>query len=239
MATTIAMTDLGNSLQFELANGHKFVLYKLGLQIKQDETYVYLTNANGFVDSAENKTIRLRFNQVSDTIGGAALYTDNDELMTAITTAVESVSLGSSGGGGYDEGIDAQKVFVLNPDYEHYTESEHLVDFAAVGAATSRYVIPMEGYRFASIHAKLTAGAGDTNTMTVWASNNPDADDSADTDWVDISTDVIGAASLAAANSTEEAIYFIDISTIPMKLMIKIVTTGSANAADVYVKKSS
>jgi len=75
----------------------------------------------------------------------------------------------------------------------------------------------------------------------VWATNNADADDSADTDWVDVSSTITGAASKAANNATLEEIYFIDTNMIPLKYMVKTVTVSGGtdtNAADVYIKKA-
>ena len=80
--------------------------------------------------------------------------------------------------------------------------------------------------------------------MTFWATNNEDADDSADTDWVDISNTLFGAANISANNTTTEGIYFLDTAMIPLRYMVKVVYAygggGAAdNSTDVYVKKSA
>lgn len=143
----------------------------------------------------------------------------------------------------YDRAQDSAKHVVQNPDYAHYTEPEHIVDFDSTGASTIRKIIPFESYKNLSIHWKLaTNNAADTTTLTFWATNNPDADNTADTDWVDVSTAILGAASKSATGlaGSEEDIAFMDTSKIAHNFMIKIVTvgTGNTNAADVYVKKA-
>jgi len=107
-----------------------------------------------------------------------------------------------------------------------------------------RFVIPAEGYNHLAIHAKITAGAANTVYMLVYATLNSDADNTADDDWVDVSSDVLGAANItAAASSTTEGIYFINTPTVVLKYMIKIVAECSdgvqENDFDVYIKKSS
>jgi len=144
----------------------------------------------------------------------------------------------------YNEGTDANIVVVDNPDYAHYTSPEHLINVSAVGdAVTSRYVVPMEGYKHLAIHFKLfNSAAGDTITLTVFATLNADADDAADTDWVDVTVTVLGAATKSVNNGTLEEIHFVDTVVIPLKYMFKTVTASTAaadsNAADVYIKKA-
>ena len=196
-------------------------------------------------------------------VNGAIKRIDSSGVVTAVDTGTVSVSGGvitlseadnfaagdtvvvslTGPDKAYDEALDANIVYVLNPDYANYTSAEHLVDVSAVGdAVTSRYVIPMEGYKHLSMHIKLaTTNAGDTITLTVFATNNSDADDSADTDWVDVSTTILGAANKSANNSTTEEIYFVDTALIPLKFMVKTVTVSggtNTNAADVYIKKA-
>lgn len=131
----------------------------------------------------------------------------------------------------YDEALDSDITTVLNPDYEKWTSQELLIDLA-VDAETNRFVIPMEGYKDLSTHRKITAGG--TVDITLWGTNNPDADDTADTDWVDITADYFAKATSGTSEVAEvsENIFF-------MKLMIKVVTTGTTNLIDVYIKKKA
>lgn len=333
MAATIAMADLGNSLQFTLANGNIFILNKLNLQIKQDDTYVYLTDAGGFIDSALNKVVRLSALEVGATVGGSLLYADNDALLTGILGSVSSLSLGGGGAGGggnntwsntqknftatptvgantitiaglpftledgqvalgsikkidstgdvqnlqltnvtvsgnvitlgdednfatgdtvevvlfgedkaYDQAIDGQLSYVLNQDSEKWTSPEHLVDLSAQAAATLRYVIPMEGYKDLSMHWKFSnSDAGDTVTMTLWATNNSAADDSADTDWVDVTSDFL-SKTLTVTNGTiefAEVLKELFFMKVMVKLVIASTSTADTNAVDIYIKKKA
>jgi hypothetical protein len=101
------------------------------------------------------------------------------------------------------------------------------------------------GFKTGSIHVKLVAGtADDTVTLTLWASNNTAATGSADTNWVDVSSDILKAASVTANNATTEELYIIDLPTVVDRFMIKVVyayTGGvsAANSAVVKIMKSS
>jgi len=73
-----------------------------------------------------------------------------------------------------------------------YSPNQTIVDAADVAVATYRYVIDTSYYNQFSLHYKNTADDADnTVTLTVRASNNPDADATADTNWLDVSTDVL------------------------------------------------
>jgi len=134
----------------------------------------------------------------------------------------------------YDEGIDSQIVSVLNPDSANWTSPEHLVDLAE-DAVTQYFVIPMEGFKDLSKHWKFTGGG--VVTMTLWGTNNADADDSAVTDWVDITGDYLSKTLTVSAGTIEfaeviENLFF-------LKVMVRLVTTGSTNLADIYIKKKA
>jgi len=113
-----------------------------------------------------------------------------------------------------------------------------------------RVEILTESHNFMSIHTRLaTTNAHNAAYIKIYASNNADANTTDDTYWVDVSSDVFGAAQLtcSGAAGTQEGIYFIDTPTVVLKYMLKIVgeITGGAGGAvaaqafDVYIKKSS
>jgi hypothetical protein len=312
---SVIIADIGNDIQFTFSSGDVYTLNKLSLKSKLANGKVYFTNADGFVQTADNKVIELTYADVSSPV-----YASNSELLNGVLGMAGSVALGSSGGGGggnntwssasgdftatatagtktitisglswtpgwenilsatkqaadgtvsalntssitvsggvvtlaneddfelgdtvsltligpdkgYDESGDQSLAFVTNQDSEKWTSVEHLIDLA-VDADTYRYVIPMEGFKDLSMHWKFTAGG--TVTMTLWATNNSDADDSADTDWVDVSGDYLTKTLTGSVEQAEvvENIFF-------QKLMVKIVTTGSTNVVDVYIKKKA
>lgn len=127
----------------------------------------------------------------------------------------------------YDAG--ASKVLELNPEWAHYTNSFQLINDTDVAAATYRKVFNRESYRGASLHLRCSGGV----IMTVWGSNDPDADNTADTGWVDLSNSIIGAANLTDG----EGLYFIDTDQMTDKMMIKYVTSDATNAIDAFIKQ--
>ena len=112
-----------------------------------------------------------------------------------------------------------------------------------------RFEIDAKSFNSGSIQAKITAGAANKVFLTVWASNNADADTTDDTDWIDVSTPCLGAVDInATASSTTEGIYPLRINAnvekYPvLKWMIKIVAECSdgvqSNSFDVYLIKST
>jgi hypothetical protein len=216
----------------------------------------------------------------------------------------------------YDQAIDAQRTVVLNPNYEHYTSVEQLVNetnLGITGTATGgdintltdsgaafdaanvavgyeayseeedvpatvntitdgtnietdsittswsgdtywlpeckRFVIPAEGYNLLAAHVRITTG--DVNNAAyckIYGTLDATADDTDDLYWVDLSTDIFGAAQLSVTGAAStEGLYFVDTPTVMLKYMIKIVAEvfdgGAAAAADqdfeVFIKKAS
>jgi len=113
-----------------------------------------------------------------------------------------------------------------------------------------RFVIPAEGFNLLTIHTRLgTTNANNAAYVKIYGTLDADADDTDDLYWVDMSTDVFGAATLSCtgATGTQEGLYFVDTPTPMLKYMIKIVgevwdggaAAIAANSMDVYIKKSS
>ena len=135
---------------------------------------------------------------------------------------------------GYDEGQDSKIVTNLNPDSGKWTSEDHIVD-AAEDATTLYYEIPMEGFKDLSKHWKFTGGG--VVTMTLWGTNNPAAAAGAVTDWVDITADYLTKTLTISAGTIEfaevaENLFF-------KKVMLRLVTTGTTNVMDVYIKKKA
>lgn len=162
--------------------------------------------------------------------GGVITLTNEDDFVSGDTVRVFLTGPKKA----YDEGVDSDVVTVINPDSEKWTSVEHLVDFAD-DATTVYYVIPMEGFKDLSKHWKFTGGG--VVTMTLWGTNNPAADDTAVTDWVDITGDFLSKTLTVSAGTIEfaevlENLFF-------LKVMVRLVTTGTTNIADIYIKKKA
>jgi hypothetical protein len=145
----------------------------------------------------------------------------------------------------YDGSTDSQLVTSLNPNYEHYTSVENIIsETNQINGAVTRYVIPSEAYNFLSLHIKSVAGtADDTVTIDVFYTNNDLANNSADTNWINASTDVLGGQ-IVTNNITNENMYIVDTPHTILKWMVKVsyAYTGggsASNSVDVYLKKSS
>lgn len=113
-----------------------------------------------------------------------------------------------------------------------------------------RYEINMETYRNLTLHARLTTVANVTCYLKIYGTLDASATVDADTNWVDMSTALLGAAGglTSTGAATTETLKYINAvnSPIPMlKYMLKLVvektTTGVSVGAlyTVFVKKSS
>ena len=170
--------------------------------------------------------------------GGVITLGDEDDFASGDSVLVTLVGPDK----GYDQSGDQQLNFVTNQDSEKWTSPEHLVDISTQAADTLRYVIPMEGFKDLSAHWKFSnSDAGDTITMTLWATNNADADDSADDDWVDVTADYL-SKTLTVTNGTIEFAEVLE-NLFFLKVMVKLVvastSTADTNAADIYIKKKA
>jgi len=170
--------------------------------------------------------------------GGVITLGDIDDFASGDTVSVTLIGPDK----GYDEDGDQALSFVTNQDSEKYTSPEHLVDISSQAAATLRYVIPMEGYKDLSMHWKFSnSDAGDTVTMTLFGTNNSAADDSADDDWVNITSDYL-SKTLTVTNGTiefAEVLENIFFLKVMVKLEVASTSTANTNAADIYIKKKA
>jgi len=137
-------------------------------------------------------------------------------------------------------------VYVTNPEYAHNAGPEVLVEEEdQIVDTVNRYVIPFVDYTNMGLYIKLFADTADDQVvLTVWATNDADADDSADDGWADVSQDVLGAASMDCSNETLEEFHWIDTDMPCLKYMIKLVYGQSSsgitenNSADVIIFKA-
>jgi len=205
----------------------------------QNPNYAHYTDTEILINEADLG--------ITDTATGTDTntLTDTNHTIATIDFDAEQVAVGYEA---YSEGEDTAATVNSITDGDNI-ETDAIVDWTGDVywlPECKRFEIPMEGYRFLSIHAKLVTG--DVNNvayMKLYATNNVLADTTDDTDWVDVSTSVLGAAQISATNTTTEGIYFVDTSTIALKFMIKIVGEvmdgGAAAAADndfdVYIRK--
>jgi hypothetical protein len=196
-----------------------------------DETHVL--SVTKYSSAGVKETLNMSQVTVS---GGVITLVSEDNFVTGDTVKVYLEGPYRS----YDQAGDQDVTFVTNQDSEKWTSPEHLVDISAQGAADLRYVIPMRGYKDLCPHWKFSnSNVGDTITMTIWSTNNADADDSADTDWVERTTDWL-TKTLTVTNGTIE--FMEEIENInALKVMIKLVVVSAAatNAADIYITKKA
>jgi len=175
-----------------------------------------------------------------------AIYVNGSNAIMSYSSGTLSIlsdmSLPFEHGQTYEVGIIAQKKaylptinsdssFVRNPLQDNDTDIIHFISETNKAAGIYRVEFYSSNFNYRSIHVKCSGGV----TVTIWTTNNADADTSSDTGWVDKSADIIDAASLV----DDEDIFFIDSPTRPLKWMIKYVTSDATNAIDVWIRQHS
>ena len=101
-----------------------------------------------------------------------------------------------------------------------------LVETTNVSAATYRVELTNAiRYDYWSLHLEGSGGI----TMTLWYTLNDDADTTADTDWVDVTNDICGVASIADAEAV-----CIQNTKLRGRYMLKYVASDATNAVDAF-----
>lgn len=123
-----------------------------------------------------------------------------------------------------------------------YTSVTQIVD--STNATVDQHyssVIEMEGYR--NLALQFTGSTGTSGVVfTLWGTLNTSAAVPADgaaapsSDWVDISTDVLGAASITLDGGAS-GLYFIDTDTMPDRLIVRYDCDHATNSTSVFIRK--
>jgi len=152
--------------------------------------------------------------------GQNANFTSNDSVVLFLIMPTKT----------YDIAQDVNKTTVYNQDYAHYTDIEQIVDETNLDDDSVYVAIYMASYQYYNLHVNVSGGV----IVTVYVTNNSAADDADETsDWVDYSTTLFGAANVEDA----EGMYFQDTPIMPLKFLVKVVTTDASNAADIWLRK--
>lgn len=219
----------------------------------QNPDYAHYTDVEHLIDEED-----LSFAGTHDGGDGVADFEDSGETYTAETVAegytIYNVTDGSdavidSGGAGNPAGGDIAHAALANGTDDDWDDD----DVASI-PEVKRFEIPMDSYKHLAIHYKLDANDEHNSCyMKIYGTLNEDADTTDDTDWVDMSvdlltgldgfdTDHVEADGIGDGDAaTAEDIVFIDTSTMPLKFMIKIVAEcddgNEDNDFNVYIRK--
>jgi len=156
------------------------------------------------------------------------------------------------GGAGYDSGGSAaDPSMISHAALANGTDDDWDDDDVASIPECKRFVIPAEGYRNLTVHAFLDSQDEHNSCyMKLYGTLNPDADDTDDIYWEDMTNDTFGDSTITAdgigdgARAVTTAMGVVDRSNTPMlKYMIKIVAECDNdtpnNEFDVYIKKGN
>jgi len=130
---------------------------------------------------------------------------------------------------GFDIGQNASRSTLLNPDYAHYTDIDHIVNFTNLDTDSVYAVFTMESYQYINLHINVSGGV----TVRVYVTNNSAAaDDNHLSDWLNYGTEILGAGSITDTEVFEPYGPF-----QPLKVMINVETSDATNAADVWLRR--
>lgn len=153
-------------------------------------------------------------------------------LKDSSDNTLQKVAMGDSDGrlelASHITATKSDSVTESDPVSLHCDDEATLISDTNQDTVTTRNILDMYGYQSFSIDWTLTGGV----TLSIWATNDPDADATADTGWFNISPNIIGTQS--TTDTTDMVI--VDKLTVS-KLMVKRETSDATNATDVHYKR--
>jgi len=195
-------------------------------------------------------------------------HTTSPETLISETNLANTIATGDSGGSAtvIIDATGAFSVATIAVGYRAYntTESTSAI-VASVDSATQittltgatdwssdayslpivkRYEINMDTYKYFTLHYRLTTGANETAYLKVYGTLDSTATVDADTNWVDMSTAILGVSGITVNPSTTvEDIKFPSSPVTMLKYMVKLVMenavgTVANNLFTVFIKKS-
>jgi len=207
----------------------------VGKVVVQNPEYAHTTSVETLVD----ETNVAGSTATADVAGGATTLVDADGAFSVASTAVgysarnitESTSALVSS-------VDSTTQITTGAGITSWSGDQYRLPLV------KRYEINMETYKNLSIHYRLTNGANLNTYMKIYGTLDASATVDADTNWVDMSTAILGGATgiNVGASATVQALVNV-ASPIPMlKYMIKLavectIATAPTNAYKIFIKK--
>jgi len=122
--------------------------------------------------------------------------------------------------------INAIRGINTNPDALRESFDE-IINSTDISATTRRFVIPMDGFKLFSITWVVAGGV----TLTLYQSNHPDADETADTGWTQVVT-----FGVQVDNSDT---FHMGFDFKILHLMLKVVTSDTSNSLAIYTARGN
>ncbi len=129
----------------------------------------------------------------------------------------------------YDPTTNTNLNTTNNPEWAHYTDADRVIDEVNKAMGTYRVVINSVSYRN---HVVQLAGSGGV-TFKIYATIDPSATTASLNYWEDISSTVMGAASLVDSTG----LYFLDTYMMPTRFMLEYILSDGSNAIDALWRK--
>jgi hypothetical protein len=212
------------------ASAFKFTVDNNNCIVNQIWVYHSVANTWNYVVNGQNGALITAVNDLI-TVAGATPFLDANDIIYCFIAEIPT---------GDDIGNDVKKVQEQSAGWTHRGTDEH----GATLTATNQYyyVIPGDTYRNGSITNEYVMGAGSSAVIKVYMTD--DATENITTitigNWFDVSSDIIGAASLAAgAAATTEAVWFLDTNMVAEYWLVEVDYTDAADSTvDIKAKKT-
>ena len=219
-----------------------------GVTLTATDTFVVYTNVRIPTDSVVEGDVAHDAADSGDPVktGGRARTSQigtvaNNDRTDAIFNAYGEQVLA-----GYDWTEQALRIIEQAPLFNHRTIQE--ISTGDIDTTDIYYyVIPFDTYKNASIQVISVADAAISATLSIYANNDPDAnltvtDGLLASDWIDVSTEIIGVGNLACpAATTTKDIWFLDTNMVAQYYVLVWNVTQAAAAditLDVKIKKT-
>ena len=191
---------------------------------------VKVIDASGNVSSVPTTNVTVSAGVI--TLGDADNFSTGDEVLVNLVGPDKA----------YDSASDTTQVTAINQSQYHYTDPVHILDELDQTAATYYYTpeISCDSFGHYAIQLKgSTDGSG--VVFRIYGTLNPGvstptAGSPPSGDWVDLSSDILGAATITLDGENSD-LFFIDTKTMPYKFIVSYDLDNSGNKTDVWVRK--
>lgn len=167
--------------------------------------------------------------------GGDTLTVDTDFAVLASTDELHiQLSIGDLA---YDYTVDANKDLVQNPEWAHYTSTEHLIDVTDASVDTYFKEFYVEGFRNVAvqIHSVDATGFEWKIYLTIDdAATEPATGGTAGSTWIEVTNSLFGAAQTGTAI---DSVGFMDTSIMPLKYLVEYTNQNATNTIDCWIRK--
>jgi len=137
----------------------------------------------------------------------------------------------------YDVNQDVGKVNVENPEYDHYTSVEHIVDIT--NASIDTYFVGISSASFRNMAIQLGATDATGFEFKIYGTLDEDAavpatSGTAGATWIEMTSTIFGGT---VTGTSIAELAFVDTNLMPDRYLLEYTNQNAANTVDVWIRR--